>query len=65
MKLPKYISVRLEGVTAAVKIKKWGIPIIAAKAMRKYKITPWYMLIFAWVWIYPKCCIRMMLEKGE
>lgn len=65
MKLPKYMSVNYNGATATIGIKKWGIPIIMAKAMCKCNIAPWYMWGLAWAWIYPKCCMRWMLKKGE
>ena len=54
-KLPKYMKITIgkKHSMINVTIKKWGIPIIFFKAMRKMEGIKWYH----WL-VYPKICIK-------
>lgn len=43
-----------------ISIKKLGMPFLLARAMQKFEISPWYIRLYAWLWLYPKYCVRVM-----
>jgi len=56
-KLPKYMSLESKGnhLKFTLRIKKWGIPILMFKAMKKFEGLKWYH----WL-LYPKICFKAM-----
>lgn len=54
-KLPKYIKLKMNGnLSYTLTIKKWGLPIIIFKAMKKNYNLKWYH----WIIFYPYLCFK-------
>jgi len=60
MRLPKHINVEeIPGKMAVrVSVKRWGIPILFFKAMRRFEGIKWYH----WLIIYPRACVKAMIK---
>lgn len=57
-KLPSYLKVEWKpGLKGVVIIKRWGLPIIIFKTLKKYYNLKWYQ----W-FIYPWICIKLIRD---
>lgn len=56
-KLPRYMKLKHEGnFNYTLIIKKWGIPFLLFKAIKKNYEFKWYH----WFTLYPYVCLRIM-----
>lgn len=39
-------------------VKKWGLPILLYKAIKRRKAKKWFMWPVIWLYDYPKLCIK-------
>jgi hypothetical protein len=60
MKFPSYIDAKPDWktMTMNVKVKKWGMPILLFKALKKNFTLKWYQ----WL-LYPYLCFKIMAVK--